>query len=169
MLLQNSRRGARVSGGELLTIEEQDRALWDGADIRRGLAMLASARERGAYVLQASLAACHARASSAETTDWRRIVALYDELLARTPSPVIELNRAIAIGMRDGPDAGLALIDDLEPRLLGFRLVPAAQADLLRRAGRTSAAAARYREALALTTDPADLTQLERRLAELEV
>jgi RNA polymerase sigma-70 factor (ECF subfamily) len=169
MLLQNSRRGARVSGGELLTIEEQDRTLWDGADIRRGLAMLASARERGAYVLQASLAACHARASSAETTDWRRIVALYDELLARTPSPVIELNRAIAVGMRDGPDAGLTLIDTLEPRLLGFRLVPAAQADLLRRAGRTSAAAARYREALALTTDPADHTQLERRLAELGV
>jgi RNA polymerase sigma-70 factor (ECF subfamily) len=168
MLLQNSRRGARVSGGELLTIEEQDRSFWDAADIQRGLAMLASARDRGAYVLQASLAACHARASSAETTDWRRIVALYDELLVRTPSPVIELNRAIAIGMRDGPDAGLALIDALEPRLLGYRLVPAAQADLLRRAGRTSAAAARYREALALTTDPADHAQLERRLAELE-
>jgi RNA polymerase sigma-70 factor (ECF subfamily) len=167
MLLQNSRRGAREAGGELLTIEEQDRTLWDGADIRRGLAMLASARERGGYVLQASLAACHARASSAESTDWRRIVALYDELLARSPSPVVELNRAIAIGMRDGPDAGLALIDALEPRLLGFRLVPAAQADLLRRAGRTSAAAARYREALALTTDPVDHLQLERRLAQL--
>jgi RNA polymerase sigma-70 factor (ECF subfamily) len=169
MLLQNSRRRARVSGGELLTIEEQDRALWDATDIKRGLTVLAAARDRGAYVLQASLAACHARASSAETTDWPRIVTLYDELLARSPSPVIELNRAIAIGMRDGPDAGLALIHSLEPRLLGFRLVPAAQADLLRRAGRTEDAAARFREALALTTDLADRAQLERRLAELGV
>jgi RNA polymerase sigma-70 factor (ECF subfamily) len=167
--LQNSRRDARSLDGAVLTLEEQDRSLWRADDIQRGLTTLHSARERGPYVLQARLAACHAVAAAPEDTDWRRIAALYDELLAISPSPVIELNRAIAVGMRDGPDAGLALIDALESQLLGFRLVPAAQADLLARAGRVPEATARYREALALTTDPGDRAQLERRLAELEV
>jgi RNA polymerase sigma-70 factor (ECF subfamily) len=169
MLLHDSRREARFEGGELLTLEDQDRSRWDAADIHRGLGFLASAKHRGPYVVQAALAACHATAPSADETDWPRIVALYDELLKLSPSPVIELNRAIAVAMRDGPDAGLALIDALEPRLLGFRLVPAAQADLLRRAGRNGEAASRYREALDLTTNAADRLQLERRLAGLDV
>ena len=112
MLMQNSRRSARLSSsGELLTLEEQDRSLWNRSEIDRGCAMLARARERGPYVLQASIAQCHAVAESAASTDWPRIVALYDDLLILVPSPVISLNRAIAVGMRDGPDAGLALLD----------------------------------------------------------
>ncbi len=168
MLLQKSRRGARFSSaGELLTIEEQDRSLWNQADIDRGSAMLASARERGPYVLQASIALCHAGVSSAASTDWSRIVALYDELLSLSPSPIVSLNRAIAVGMRDGPDAGLALLDDLNTQLAGFRLMPAAQADLLRRAGRIQDAAARYREAIPLAATAEESAQLRRRLVEL--
>ena len=168
MLLQKSRRGARFSSaGELLTIEEQDRSLWNQADIDRGSAMLASARERGPYVLQAAIAQCHAGVSSAASTDWSRIVALYDELLSVSPSPIISLNRAIAVGMRDGPDAGLALLDDLNTQLAGFRLMPAAQADLLRRAGRIQDAAARYREAIPLAATAEESAQLRRRLVEL--
>ena len=155
------------SAGELLTLEEQDRALWNRADIDRGRAMLASARERGPYVLQALIALCHAGASSAESTDWARIVALYDELLLLSPSPIVSLNRAIAVGMRDGPDAGLALLDDLNMQLAGFRLMPAAQADLLRRAGRLQDAAARYREAIPLAATAEESAQLRRRLAQL--
>jgi RNA polymerase sigma-70 factor (ECF subfamily) len=165
MMLQNSRRSARVdSRGELLTLEEQDRSRWDRADIERGCAILASARERGPYVLQASIARCHAVAGSASSTEWSRIVALYDELLARSPSPVIELNRAIAIGMRDGPDAGLALVDGVSAQLPGFHLVPAAQADLLRRAGRIADSEVRYLEAIALAPTAEERAQLRRRL-----
>ncbi len=132
MLMQNSRRSARASSsGELLTLEEQDRSLWNRSEIDRGCAMLARARERGPYVLQASIAQCHAIAESAASTDWPRIVALYDDLLTLAPSPVISLNRAIAVGMRDGPDAGLALLDAVTEQLDGFHLLPAAQADLL--------------------------------------
>ena len=164
MLMQDSRRAARVDSGELLTLEEQDRSRWDRSEIERGCAILASARERGSYVLQASIAQCHAVAESASSTDWSRIVALYDELLSRSPSPVIELNRAIAIGMRDGPDAGLDLIDDVSAQLPGFHLVPAAQADLLRRACRVADAAARYLEAIELAPTVEERAQLQRRL-----
>ena len=129
--------------------------------------MLAAARERGPYVLQALIAQCHAEAASAESTDWSRSVLLYDELLSLSPSPIISLNRAIAVGMRDGPDAGLALLDDLDAQLAGFRLMPAAQADLLRRAGRLQDAAARYREAIPLAATAEEGDQLRRRLAEL--
>ena len=170
MLLQNSRRNARLSDtGELLTLEEQDRSQWNRGDIDRGQAMLASAHGRGPYVLQATIARCHAEAESAASTDWSRIVSLYDELSLLSPSPIIWFNRAIAIGMRDGPDAGLMLLDDVPAQLVGFRLVPVAQADLLRRAGRFPQAAARYRQAIPLAATDADRALLERRLAELPV
>jgi RNA polymerase sigma-70 factor (ECF subfamily) len=165
LVLQNSRRDARVGqAGELLTLEEQDRSRWHRDEIARGLTLVPSGG--GAYALQAAIAACHARASTAAETDWPRIVELYDSLLELTPSPVIELNRAIAIGMRDGPDAGLAILATL--RLDGYRWLPAAEGDLLRRAGRTVAAAARFREALDLTPNGPERVDLERRLAELE-
>jgi RNA polymerase sigma-70 factor, ECF subfamily len=170
VLLQNSRRNARLSEwGGLLTIEEQDRSLWNRREIDRGRAALASAGERGPYVLQASIAECHAVAPRAEDTDWARIVGLYDELLAIAPSPVISLNRAIAVGMRDGPEEGLALLDGVALELPGFHLMPAAQADLLRRAGRTNDAAARYREAIPLAPTAEERAQLQRRLDELVV
>ena len=165
LVLQNSRRDARVGvSGELLTIEEQDRSRWHRDEISHGLALLPASD--GPYAIQAAIAACHARASSAADTDWNEIVDLYDVLLTRSPSPIIELNRAIAVGMRDGPDAGLALLSGL--RLDGYRWLPAAQADLLLRAGRTSEAADRLREAIALTTSGLERADLERRLAELE-
>ncbi|MEP7201303.1 MAG: DUF6596 domain-containing protein [Ilumatobacteraceae bacterium] len=168
MLMQGSRRKARSSSsGELLTLEEQDRSLWNRADIERGCNMLARARERGPYVLQASIAQCHAVAKDAASSDWSRIVSLYDELLSINPSPVISLNRAIAVGMRDGPDAGLALLDAVTAELEGFHLVPAAQADLLWRAGRIPEAAVRYGEAIAQAQTTEERAQLRRRLAKL--
>jgi RNA polymerase sigma-70 factor (ECF subfamily) len=170
MLMQNSRRDARLDlSGELLTLEEQDRSRWDRADIARGVAILASARARGPYVLQALIAKCHAEAESATSTDWPQIVVLYDQLLNLSPSPVIELNRAIAVGMRDGPDVGLALVDDLAAQLPAFHLVPAAQADLLRRAGRVGEAEVRYREAIELAPTVEEREQLQRRLDETGV
>jgi RNA polymerase sigma-70 factor (ECF subfamily) len=167
MMLQNSRRDARIGAdGEQLTLEEQNRDLWHRDEIDNALAMLDSARDRGAYVLQAQISARHARSRSAIDTDWVAIVALYDELLTLAPSPIIELNRAIAVGMRDGPDAGLALMDALT--LDGYRWLPIAQGDLLRRAGRNAEAAVRLREALALTGSEAERRELERRVAALE-
>ena len=168
MLFQNSRRPARLSAtGELLTIEEQDRSLWNRHDIERGSSMLAGCGGRGPYVVQALLAECHADASSAATTDWGEIVSLYDELSGLAPSPIVWFNRAIAVGMRDGPEVGLALLDDVPAQLAGYGRVPAAQADLLRRAGRISEAGARYREAIALAATDAERAQLWRHLAEL--
>jgi RNA polymerase sigma-70 factor, ECF subfamily len=164
LTLQNSRRDARrAQDGALLTLEEQDRGLWHGDEIARGLSLVP--RTTGPYALQAAIAACHARASSAAETDWHIIVRLYDEMRALSPSPVVELNRAIAVGMRDGPDAGLALLDDLA--LGGYRWLPAAQADLLRRAGRPAESAHRFREAIELTPPGPERDDLERRLAEL--
>ncbi|PZS30611.1 MAG: RNA polymerase subunit sigma-24 [Pseudonocardiales bacterium] len=169
LLLQHSRRAARRGDeGELLTLEEQDRSWWNQPEIARAAAELRAARERGPYVLQALIAQCHAVAASAAATDWERIVGLYDELAQHAASPIVLLNRAIAVGMRDGPDAGLALLDALAPTLTGFRLLPAAQADLLLRGGRTQQAAARYREALTLTESPAERAQLQRRLHSLD-
>jgi RNA polymerase sigma-70 factor (ECF subfamily) len=167
MLIQNSRRDARVRpSGRLLTLEEQDRTLWKRDEIELGLRFLASASASGPYVLQASIAACHAKARLASATSWPTIVDLYDKLLALTPSPVIELNRAIAIGMRDEPAAGLEILDGL--KLEGYRWLPAAQGDLLQRAGRTVDAAGRFQEALALTTSGTERTELIRQLALLE-
>jgi RNA polymerase sigma-70 factor, ECF subfamily len=167
MVMQNSRRDARTdASGDLLTLEEQDRSQWDRAEIERAAVVLSSTRERGPYVLQALIAQCHAVAATAASTDWSRIVDLYNELLSLSPSPVIELNRAIAVGMLDGPDAGLALVDDLSSQLPGFHLVPAAQADLLRRAGRAAEAEVRYREAIELAPTVEERAQLQHRLDE---
>jgi RNA polymerase sigma-70 factor, ECF subfamily len=170
VILQHSRRDARLGpDGELLTIEEQDRRLWRRSEIARAGRELRAARGRGPYVLQASIAEIHATALSPAATRWDRIVGLYDELLAAAPSPVVELNRAIAVGMRDGTDAGLALLDALAPRLAGYRLLPAARADLLARAGRLDEAAEHYRNALALASAPAERAALTRRLGEASV
>jgi RNA polymerase sigma-70 factor (ECF subfamily) len=162
LLLQNSRRDARVGrGGELLTLEEQDRSLWHRDEIDRGLRILSSARSP--YMLQASIAACHARAASADSTDWASIVTLYDSLLALGDSPTIQIGRAIALGMRDGPSAGLDILDSLS--LPGYRWLPAAQGDLLLRTGDVDGAVARFLEALALTTAEPERADLERRIA----
>ena len=167
-LIQGSRRTARLGpAGGLLTLEEQDRSLWDRTDIARAGMILAAAQGRGPYVVQALIAQCHATAESAATTDWSRIVALYDELLALSPTPVVALNRAIAVGMLDGPDAGLAILDDVSTQLPGLHLVPAAQADLLRRAGRIPEAIARYRAAIDLAPTEAERSQLQRRITDL--
>jgi len=168
MLTQSSRRIARFdSAGEMLTLEEQDRSLWDRTDIGRARLILAAARGRGPYVVQALIAQCHASAESAASTDWSRIVALYDELLALSPTPIVVLNRAIAVGMLDGPDAGLAILADVSVQLDGFHLVPAAQADLLRRAGRIPEAIERYHDAIALTPTETERAQLRRRVKDL--
>ncbi len=157
MLLQESRRAARTTPeGELLLLDEQDRTLWDRARIAEGGALVErSLRSRrfGPYTLQAAIAAVHAEAQDAAATDWPQIVGLYDVLLRADPSPVVELNRAVAIAMRDGPWAGLALIDAILARgeLGDFRLAHSARADLCRRLGRTAEARASYERALALT------------------
>lgn len=174
MLLQDSRRAARISAsGELMLLDEQDRSLWNRAQIEEGTALvdrLLAARRIGPYTLQAAIASVHARAPDAGTTDWRQIVVLYDALLQLEPSPVIELNRAVAVAMRDGPAAGLALVDAILERdeLAGYRLAHAARADLCRRLGRTSEARAAYQRALELTSQEAERRFLARRLAELD-
>jgi RNA polymerase sigma-70 factor (ECF subfamily) len=173
MLLHDSRRAARTSpAGELLLLDEQDRLLWNRAQIDEGTALVARAfasRRIGPYTLQAAIAAVHARAASAGATDWREIVGLYDALLRLQPSPIIELNRAVAVAMRDGPEAGLVFVDALLERgeLDDYRLAHAARADLCRRLGRTEDARAAYQRALALTRQQAEQRFLQRRLAEL--
>jgi RNA polymerase sigma-70 factor (ECF subfamily) len=173
MLLHDARRAARTSpDGDVVLLEDQDRALWDRAQIAEGAALVERAlasRRFGAYTLQAAIAAVHAQAPSADRTDWREIVGLYDALLEREPSPVIELNRAVAVAMRDGAPAGLALVEALLARgaLLEYRFAHAARADLLRRLGRNDEARAAYRRALELTKQDAERRFLERRLAEL--
>jgi len=174
MLLQDSRRTARMSAsGELVLLDEQDRSLWNRAQIEEGTALvdrLLAARRIGPYTLQAAIASVHARAPDAGATDWRQIVVLYDALLHLEPSPVIELNRAVAVAMRDGPASGLALVDALLERgeLVGYRLAHAARADLCRRLGRTAQARAAYQRALELTSQEAERRFLARRLAELD-
>jgi RNA polymerase sigma-70 factor (ECF subfamily) len=169
-LLHDSRREARTSPtGELILLEDQDRTRWDHAEIAEGLTLVERALRcgpAGAYALQAAIAAVHARAARPEHTDWHEIRALYALLLARFPSPVVELNHAVAVAMSDGPEAGLRLLDSLSARgeLSGYHLLPAARADLLRRLGRTSEAAAAYRAALGVVTNPTERRFLERRL-----
>src|SRR5258706_10625623 len=145
--LQSSRAQARVGkAGEPILLLEQDRSRWDHLLIRRGLAALARAeslaRPLGPYTLQAAIAACHARARTAEVTDWQRIVALYDGLVEITRSPVVELNRAVAVSMAFGPAAGLELVDALrkEPALSSYHLLPAVRGDLLAKLGRAGQA-----------------------------
>jgi len=173
MLLHDSRRDARVSAeGELVLLEEQDRSLWHAEQIREGTKILESALRRGAagaYALQASIAALHANAKTARDTDWAQIAALYDVLLRSNASPVIEVNRAVAVAMSRSVEEGLALLDELEkrPQLEEFHLLPAARADLLRRLGRVDEAAQAYRRALALATNDIERRFLRRRLSEV--
>jgi len=174
MLLHDSRRAARTSpAGDLVLLEDQDRTRWNRAQIAEGVALVEQAlasRRFGPYTLQAAIAAVHAEANDAAATDWAQIVALYEVLLRIDPSPVIELNRAVALAMRDGPEAGLALIDAILARgeLADYRLTHAARADLCRRLGRTAEARAAYERALTLTRQEPEQRFLERRLAELE-
>jgi RNA polymerase sigma-70 factor (ECF subfamily) len=170
LLLQHSRRDARArDDGELLTMEEQDRGRWDRALIANGLAELDRARAQGTpagpYRLQAEIAARHASAATAADTDWASIVSLYDALLD-APNPVVALNRAVAIGFRDGPDVGLVALAEVD--LPGYHLVEATRAEFLRRGGRPREAAAAYRAALDLVGTNAERRLLERRLADVE-
>jgi len=174
MLLHDSRRAARTSpSGALILLDDQDRSLWNRDYITEGLALVEralSSRGFGAYTLQAAIAAVHAAAPSAAATDWAQIVALYDLLARAEPSPVVELNRAVAVTMRDGPAAGLNLIDAILSRgdLDNYHLAHAARADLCRRLGRTAEARASYERALSLTQQEPERRFLERRLEELK-
>jgi RNA polymerase sigma-70 factor, ECF subfamily len=166
MLLHDSRKAARTGpAGDVVLLDDQDRSLWDRAEIEEGLE-LARPLPPGPYALQAAIAAQHARAARPEDTEWRRIVALYDLLAQVAPGPVVELNRAAAVAMADGPEAGLELIAAIEG-LDGYGLMHSARADLLRRLGREEEAAAAYGRALELAGQPAEREFLERRLAEL--
>jgi RNA polymerase sigma factor (sigma-70 family) len=171
LLLHDSRADARYTeAGEVVLLEDQDRSRWNRAEITEALGLLDRALRQeavGPYQLQAMIAALHARARAAEETDWPRIVTLYTELLAVAPTPVVALNRAVAVAMTDGPEAGLALIDRIEG-LDRYHLLPAARADLLRRLGRADEAAAAYRRAHELATNPADRRFLANRLRSLE-
>jgi RNA polymerase sigma-70 factor, ECF subfamily len=173
MLLHDARRPARTSlAGELILLDEQDRSLWNREQIQEGLALVEQAlasRRFGPYTLQAAIAAVHAEASTAAATDWRQIVGLYDVLLRVEASPVVELNRAAAIAMRDGPEIGLALVDAILARgqLADYHLAHSARADLCRRLGRAQEAIAAYERSLARTTQAPERRFIERRLAEL--
>ncbi|MGH8806232.1 MAG: RNA polymerase sigma factor, partial [Polaromonas sp.] len=173
MLLHESRRRARSSAaGEVVLLEQQDRSQWDSALIAEGQALVLQAlhsRRFGPYTLQAAIAAVHAEAASAEQTDWAQIVGLYAALLRLTPSPVIELNRAVAVAMDQGPEAGLALVDALlaSGELADYHLAHAARADLNRRLGRVDSAREAYQRALALAQQGADRQFLQKRLSEL--
>ncbi|HET9375130.1 MAG TPA: RNA polymerase sigma factor [Chthoniobacterales bacterium] len=173
MLLQESRRIARTSPkGDLILLEDQDRLLWNRDQIAEGKALVEralSSRRVGPYTLQAAIAGVHAEAPNTAATDWARIAGLYDVLLYLEPSPVVELNRAVAVAMRDGPDAGLILIDAIHARgdLLDYHLAHAARADLCRRLGRIAETRASYQRALDLARQEPERRFLERRLAEL--
>ncbi|MGA7079416.1 MAG: RNA polymerase sigma factor [Terriglobales bacterium] len=174
MLLQESRRAARTSPtGELILLENQDRSLWNREQIADGVALLEKAmtsRRFGSYTLQAAIAAVHAEAESVAATDWRQIVALYDQLLRIQPSPVVQLNRAVAIAMRDGPEAGLAHIDAVleDGELANYYLAHSARADMCRRLGRTAEARASYEKALALTQQEPERQFLQERIRQLK-
>ena len=170
MLLHDARTPSRVSpSGELVTLEEQDRTLWNAAAIEAGTTLLETALRRGKpgpYQVQAAIAACHAVARTAADTDWAQIAYLYLELGKFVPSPVVALNHAVAVAMAEGPAAGLALVDSLAG-LEGYHLLPATRADLLRRLGRRAEAAVEYRAALELTTSDVEKRYLAGRLAEV--
>jgi RNA polymerase sigma-70 factor, ECF subfamily len=173
MLLQDSRREARVgAGGELVLLEDQDRSLWDPREIETGLGLLERAARLGPpgpYVLQAAIAGEHARAAAAEDTDWQKIASLYGLLARAQPSPVIELNRAVAVAMAGGPERGLELLDEpeLAEALDRYQWFWSARADLLRRLERGAEAAEAYRRALELATNPVERRFIERRLSGL--
>ena len=173
MLLHHSRRDTRIdAAGDVVLLEDQDRKRWDSAAIARGLTLLDEAlglRAPGPYQVQAAIAALHARASKPEQTDWAQIAALYASLHRYQPSPVVELNRAVAVAMAAGPQAGLCLLDELEARgeLDHYHLLPAARADLLRRDGQLDAARAAYERALSLARNDAERRFLSRRIESL--
>jgi RNA polymerase sigma-70 factor (ECF subfamily) len=173
MLLHDSRSTTRVDdAGEMVPLEEQDRARWNREAISEGVGLLDAALRHGQpgpYQLQAAIAACHATAADAADTDWAEIAGLYGVLARLVPSPVVELNRAVAVAMSEGHAAGLALVEALEAsgRLAGYRLLPATRADLLRRLGRPTEAADAYREALELAATDAERWYLARRLTEI--
>ena len=174
MLLQESRRAARTSpAGELILLENQDRALWNQDQIAEGLALLEQSLKSqrfGSYTLQAAIAAVHAEAQSVAATDWRQIVSLYDRLLRIQPSPVVQLNRAVAIAMCDGPEAALVQIDALleHGELANYYLAHSARADMYRRLGRTTEAQASYQKALALTQQEPERQFLQERIRQLK-
>jgi RNA polymerase sigma-70 factor, ECF subfamily len=174
MLLQESRRAARTSpAGELILLENQDRSLWNRSQIAEGVALVEKAlksRRFGPYTLQAAIAAVHAEAESAAATDWRQIVALYNQLVRIQPSPVVHLNRAVAIAERDGPAAGLTHIDALleHGELANYYLAHSARAELYRRLGRTAEARASYEKALALTQQEPERQFLQERIRQLK-
>ena len=174
MLLQESRRAARTSpAGELILLEDQNRSLWNQEQIAEGVELVERAmksRRFGAYTLQAAIAAVHAKAESAAATDWRQIVALYNLLVRMQPSPVVHLNRAVAIAMRDGPEAGLLHIDALlkHGELANYYLAHSARADLCRRLGRTAEARSAYEKALALTKQEPERQFLQERIRQLK-
>ncbi|WP_037312231.1 RNA polymerase sigma factor [Amycolatopsis orientalis] len=173
LLLHDARRVTRVDGdGTPVSLEDQDRGGWNAAEIAEGTELLETALRRGVpgqYQVQAAIAACHATAARAADTDWAQIAALYGELLRFVPSPVVELNRAVAVAMAEGPEAGLELVDKLaaDGSLPGYHLLPATRADLLRRLDRFGEAADAYREALALTGTDAERAYLAGKLAEI--
>jgi len=175
MLLHDSRRAARVDeSGAIVLLEDQDRSLWDRRQIEEGVSLAETAldgasRPPGPYALQAAIAAVHAHAGTAAETDWAQISALYAVLARVHPSPVVELNRAVAVAMAEGVGRGLAMVDDLERRgeLAGYYLLPAARAGLLRRLGRDAEAAEAYRRAIALVTNDAERHHLTKRLGEI--
>jgi RNA polymerase sigma-70 factor (ECF subfamily) len=173
MLLQESRRPARTSRtGELILLENQDRSLWNKEQIAEGVTLVERAlasRGFGSYTLQAAIAAVHAQAESATATDWRQIVALYNRLVRMQPSPVVHLNRAVAIAMCDGPEAGLAQIDAIleQGELANYYLAHSARAEMCRRLGRTADARASYEKALALTQQEPERRFLQERIRQL--
>jgi RNA polymerase sigma-70 factor (ECF subfamily) len=173
MLLHESRRDARTSAsGDLILLDEQDRSLWDRALIGEGIRLVEQAlrsRRFGPYTIQAAIAGVHAEAPTPEATDWSEIIGLYDLLLRAEPSPVVELNRAVAIAMRDGAAAGLALVEAILARgdLAEYRFAHAARAELCRRLGRTSDARASFERALTLTQQEPERRLIERRLKEI--
>jgi RNA polymerase sigma-70 factor (ECF subfamily) len=174
MLLQESRRAARTSStGELILLENQQRALWNRQQIAEGIALVETAlksRRFGAYTIQAAIAAVHAQANSAAETDWRQIAALYDQLAQIEPSPVVQLNRAVAIAMRDGPEAGLKHIDAVlqHGELANYYLAHSARAEMCRRLGRTAEARSSYEKALALTQQEPERQFLQERIRQLK-
>jgi RNA polymerase sigma-70 factor (ECF subfamily) len=175
MLLHDSRRETRLDGsGDIVLLEDQDRTRWDRAQIDEGAALVEAAlraggRPPGPYALQAAIAAVHAQAPTAAATDWREIAALYGMLARVHPTPVVELNRAVAVAMAGGLERGLALVDEIDHRgeLAGYHLLPVARAELLRRLGRHAEAAVSYRRALALVSNEPERRHLEKRLREI--
>ena len=174
MLLHESRRAARTSPtGELILLENQDRTLWNREQIAEGVALLEKAlnsRRFGPYTLQAAISAVHAQAESVAATDWAQIVALYDQLAGIQPSPVVQLNRAVALAMRDGPEAGLAQIDAVleHGELADYYLAHSARADMCRRLGRIAEARSAYEKALALTQQEPERQFLQERIRQLK-